>query len=81
MSRVVHTDQGIRYDVSLLTSDDLYLFNEGTHHRLQDRLGAHPVEADGVRGTQFSVWAPDAEYVSVIGGFTGWDSRTSSSSR
>ena len=33
----------IRHDVSLLTPDDLYLFNEGTHHRLQDKLGAHPL--------------------------------------
>src|SRR5437867_13453031 len=69
MSRVVHTGQRVRHDVSLLSGDDLYLFNEGTHNRLQDRLGAHPLED----GTSFAVWAPDAEHVSVVGDFNGWD--------
>src|SRR5438874_1011530 len=65
----MHADQRVRYDVSLLTSDDLYLFNEGTHGHLQDKLGAHPLED----GTVFAVWAPDAEAVSVVGDFNGWD--------
>jgi 1,4-alpha-glucan branching enzyme len=59
--------------VSLLTSDDLYLFNEGTHSHLYEKLGAHPVTADGVSGTNFAVWAPDARQVSVVGDFNGWD--------
>jgi 1,4-alpha-glucan branching enzyme len=59
--------------VSLLTPDDLYLFNEGTHVRLYQKLGAHPVTAEGVPGTYFAVWAPDAERVSVIGDFNHWD--------
>jgi 1,4-alpha-glucan branching enzyme len=59
----------IRHDVTLLTSDDLHLFNEGTHTRLQDKLGAHPIED----GTYFAVWAPDADFVSVVGDFNGWD--------
>jgi 1,4-alpha-glucan branching enzyme len=59
--------------VSLLTPDDLYLFNEGTHARLYQKLGAHPVTAEGVPGTYFAVWAPDAERVSVIGDFNHWD--------
>ena len=63
------TTEAVRYDVSLLTSDDLYLFNEGTHGHLQDKLGAHPLED----GTVFAVWAPDAEAVSVVGEFNGWD--------
>ena len=67
----------IRHDVSLLTSDDLYLFNEGTHHRLQDKLGAHPLTLEsGEEGTVFAVWAPDAESVSVLGDFNGWDRET-----
>jgi 1,4-alpha-glucan branching enzyme len=58
---------------SLLTEDDLYLFNEGSHFRLYHKLGAHPAEVEGVSGTYFAVWAPDAERVSVIGDFNGWD--------
>jgi 1,4-alpha-glucan branching enzyme len=58
---------------SLLTDDDLYLFNEGSHFRLYDKLGAHPLTVDGVAGTYFAVWAPDAEAVTVIGTFNEWD--------
>jgi 1,4-alpha-glucan branching enzyme len=54
---------------SLLGEQDLYLFNEGSHLRLWEHLGAHPV-GDGV---VFGVWAPSAERVSVIGDFNGWD--------
>ena len=53
---------------SLLHDDDLYLFNEGTHLRLYEKLGAHRVEAEGVWGTYFAVWAPNARQVSVVGG-------------
>jgi 1,4-alpha-glucan branching enzyme len=60
---------------SLLTEDDLYLFNEGSHFRLYRKLGAHPAEVEGAPGTYFAVWAPDAERVSVIGDFNGWDGR------
>jgi 1,4-alpha-glucan branching enzyme len=60
---------------SLLTDDDLYLFNEGSHFRLYRKLGAHPAEVDGKPGTYFAVWAPDAERVSVIGDFNNWDGR------
>jgi len=65
--------RSVHYDVSLLTEDDLYLFNEGSHFRLYEKLGAHPMETDGVEGTYFAVWAPDAEQVSFIGDFNGWD--------
>jgi len=60
-------------DVSLLTADDLYLFNEGTHSHLYEKLGAHPVVTESVEGTYFAVWAPDAERLSVVGDFNGWD--------
>ncbi|MDR7416663.1 MAG: 1,4-alpha-glucan branching protein GlgB [Armatimonadota bacterium] len=53
----------------LLTEEDVYLFNEGTHLRAYEKLGAHPVEG----GTYFAVWAPNAQRVSVIGDFNGWD--------
>ena len=54
--------------MSVLTSDDLFLFNQGTHYRLYDKLGAHVVPG----GTQFAVWAPNARAVSVIGDWNGW---------
>lgn len=57
---------------SLLTDFDLYLFGEGKHHRIYDKLGAHRVEADGVRGVSFAVWAPNAQAVSVTGDFNEW---------
>jgi len=65
--------QPVRYDVGLLTDNDVYLFNEGTHHRLYDKLGAHEMTAGGVRGTCFAVWAPNAERVTVMGDFNGWN--------
>jgi 1,4-alpha-glucan branching enzyme len=61
------------YHISLLTDDDLYLFNQGSHFRLYETLGAHPLSAEGREGTYFAVWAPDAERVSVVGDFNGWD--------
>ncbi|GAB4425394.1 MAG: 1,4-alpha-glucan branching protein GlgB [Chloroflexi bacterium OHK40] len=57
----------------LLTDDDIYLFNEGNHFRLYEKLGAHEAVIDGERGTYFAVWAPNAEYVAVIGDWNGWD--------
>ncbi|MGH7888214.1 MAG: 1,4-alpha-glucan branching protein GlgB [Candidatus Binatia bacterium] len=59
--------------VSLLTDDDGYLFNEGSHFRLYEKLGAHVITHGEDYGTYFAVWAPDAEQVSVIGEFNGWD--------
>src|SRR5712691_1077381 len=58
---------------SLLTDSDIYLFNEGSHHRLWQKLGSHIVERNGIAGTTFGVWAPNADQVSVIGDFNGWD--------
>ena len=58
---------------SLLTDDDLHWFNEGTHARLYEKLGAHAMTVNGVAGTYFAVWAPDAERVSLIGDWNGWD--------
>ncbi|MEM3086365.1 MAG: 1,4-alpha-glucan branching protein GlgB [Halobacteria archaeon] len=59
-------------DRTLLTPADLHLFNEGSHLRLYEKLGAHPSAAGGRSGTRFAVWAPDAEGVSVTGDFNGW---------
>jgi 1,4-alpha-glucan branching enzyme len=68
------TEPQARQPASLLTDFDLYLFNEGTHIRVYQKLGAHPaVASDGTPGTLFGVWAPNAEAVSVIGDFNNWD--------
>jgi 1,4-alpha-glucan branching enzyme len=58
---------------SRLTDFDLYLFNEGTHVRVYDKLGAHPETIDDTAGVVFGVWAPNADEVSVIGDFNKWD--------
>jgi 1,4-alpha-glucan branching enzyme len=58
-----------------LTEYDLHLLREGTHYRMWERLGAHAVEVDGVKGVNFAVWAPTARRVSVVGDFNGWDGR------
>jgi 1,4-alpha-glucan branching enzyme len=58
---------------SLITDDDSHLFNEGSHFRLYDKLGAHVAQQAGESGTYFAVWAPNAEQVSVIGNFNDWD--------
>ncbi len=54
---------------------DLHLIGEGTHRRLWEALGAHPVTHQGVAGVHFAVWAPNARRVSVVGGFNVWDGR------
>jgi len=54
---------------------DRFLLGEGTHLRAYERLGAHPMEQDGVKGVGFAVWAPNARRVSLVGHFNGWDGR------
>jgi len=56
-----------------LTDFDLFLQGQGTHYRAYEKLGAHPLEEDGEEGVYFSVWAPNAESVSVIGSFNKWE--------
>jgi 1,4-alpha-glucan branching enzyme len=63
----------VHYDTSLLAEDDLYLFNEGSHYKLYEKLGAHPMTVNGTKGTHFAVWAPNAREVYVISDFNGWD--------
>jgi len=64
------------YCYGLQISDfDLHLFNEGRHHHAYRFLGAREHEVDGTAGILFAVWAPNAERVSVVGDFNGWDGR------
>jgi len=59
----------------LLSDLDLHLFSEGSHWDLAWRFGANPATIDGVEGVRFAVWAPNAQRVSVVGGFNNWDGR------
>jgi 1,4-alpha-glucan branching enzyme len=59
----------------LLSEYDLHLLGEGRHWRSYEKLGAHLRTVSGVTGVNFAVWAPNAESVSVVGDFNGWDRR------
>src|SRR3546814_15119428 len=48
---------------------------EGSHRRIFQKLGAHPGSVEGIEGVRFAVWAPNAQRVSVVGDFNGWDGR------
>ena len=64
-------------DRNTLTDHDIYLFREGTHGRLYEHMGCHPVRdrsGELVTGASFAVWAPNAERISVVGEFNGWES-------
>lgn len=58
-----------------LSNEDIYLFREGSHFRLYEKFGACPARRRDVLGTYFTVWAPNARAVSVIGDFNGWNRR------
>ncbi len=55
---------------------DMYLYREGNHHEIYEKLGAHLTEINGHAGVSFAVWAPNAQRVSITGDFNGWDGRT-----
>ncbi|WP_269541969.1 1,4-alpha-glucan branching protein GlgB [Cerasicoccus fimbriatus] len=58
-----------------LSEDDAFLFGQGNHHHIYQKLGSHIKHYDGVQGTSFAVWAPSAKRVSVVGEFNHWDGR------
>jgi 1,4-alpha-glucan branching enzyme len=88
---VIHSDAPYRFGITygdarietedpysfapLLGEMDIYLLAEGRHRDFAHILGAHPVTIDGVAGTRFAVWAPNARRVSVVGSFNVWDGR------
>jgi 1,4-alpha-glucan branching enzyme len=60
---------------SFITAEDCYMFGKGTHYQIYEKLGAHPMELNGVFGTYFAVWAPHAKRVSLVGDLNMWDGR------
>jgi 1,4-alpha-glucan branching enzyme len=73
-AREVELEDAYRFP-PILSDLDLHLLGEGTHMRLYEKLGAHPLELDGVPGVGFVVFAPNARRVSVVGDFNAWDGR------
>jgi 1,4-alpha-glucan branching enzyme len=73
-NHTIEIDDPYRYG-RVLTDFDLHLFGEGTHQRIFEKLGAHRVTLGAATGVHFAVWAPNADRVSVIGDFNGWDGR------
>ena len=71
-----NNDRRIIHGSGLITDHDVYLFKEGNHFKLYDKLGAHPAVLHGEPGVHFAVWAPNAESVAVIGDFNGWNRDT-----
>jgi 1,4-alpha-glucan branching enzyme len=63
----------VRYDASILSADDIFLFNAGKQYRLYQKLGSHIGTVNGEEGTFFAVWAPNARQVFVTGEFNGWN--------
>jgi 1,4-alpha-glucan branching enzyme len=72
-SQSITATDNVLYGKSALTEHDIYLFKEGNHFKLFEKLGAQVAAVDGVPGVQFGVWAPNAESVSVLGDFNGWN--------
>ena len=71
-AQLPETGNAVQDVVEFITEYDIYLFREGKHFSLHEKLGAHVMELKGVKGTFFAVWAPNADSVSVIGNFNGW---------
>jgi 1,4-alpha-glucan branching enzyme len=68
--------EAVIHGISLLTDHDIYLFKEGNHFKLYEKLGSHLMTVDGVAGALFAVWAPNAKKVTVMGDFNGWNRDT-----
>ena len=69
----MNSSSGHPLPASFLTEFDKHLFNEGTHERAYEKFGAHLISVDDRPGVAFSVWAPNAKQVSIIGDFNDWD--------
>ncbi len=73
---VVKNESKVTNNVSLFSDFDIYLFKEGNHLKLYEKLGAHHMTVEGVEGCYFAVWAPNARTVSVVGDFNHWNPKS-----
>ena len=73
VQKTADAKQEIITESNFITDYDLYLFREGSHTHLYEKLGAHLIEQKGQKGVHFAVWAPNASRVSVVGDFNNWD--------
>lgn len=71
----INIHEGMDVSAAFITDYDLYLFNEGSHQKIYEKLGAHPMTVNGREGTHFAVWAPNAKSVSVVCNYNHWDGR------
>lgn len=69
-------NHSIHYEVSRLSEMDIYLFKQGSHSKLYDKLGSHSMDYEGKRGVYFALWAPNAAYVSVRGDFNNYNTQS-----
>jgi 1,4-alpha-glucan branching enzyme len=76
MADVTRKDMNVIHGPGLFTDQDVYLFREGSHFRLYEKLGAHPMTVEGEEGVLFAVWAPNAELVAAKGDFNGWNNES-----
>ncbi|MBU0503738.1 MAG: 1,4-alpha-glucan branching protein GlgB [Candidatus Omnitrophota bacterium] len=67
--------ENVKHGISFFSDEDIYLFREGNHFRLYEKMGSHIISDTDRSGTYFATWAPNAKEVSVIGDFNGWDIR------
>lgn len=75
METFIDTSQRV-WNYSLLTEEDVHNYQQGTHYRLYEKMGSHSLQVQGVWGIYFSVWAPNATQVSVVGNFNDWQTET-----
>ena len=69
-------NEAVKYGITLFTEHDIYLFKESSHFNLYDKLGSHILSFNGVVGTYFAVWAPNADRVFVTGDFNQWNKQS-----
>lgn len=72
VSKVVEDSYAFK---SIISEKDMEKFESGIHYTIYEKLGAHPIVAEGIKGVSFAVWAPNAIRVSVVGDFNNWDGR------
>ena len=73
LGRVTIMAESKKKETVFISNDDQYLFGMGLHYDIYKKLGAHPCTKGGKKGTFFAVWAPNAQTVSVVGDFNGWN--------